>query len=86
VAAEDTLTVGLRFERNDATLLRALAERGKSEGLHVDKIGLFEKAAADAAVGEPLLVSCATIEEAYILADGFTLYGITRPTIEHLSG
>lgn len=86
MAVEHTLTVGLRFERSDAITLRALAERGKSEGLHVDKISLFEKAAEDAAAGEPLLVACSSIEEALILADGFTLYGITRPTVEQLSG
>ena len=77
-------TVGFRFERRDAPRLRALADRWASEGLHPEHIGLFRRAAGDAAIGEPMRVICESVEEAQVFADGFVLYGITRPAIEAL--
>lgn len=80
-----SLVVGLRFDPRDARRLLELVERGKSEGLFSEQIGLFDRAAEDARIGEPMLVTCDNLEEARVLAHGFSLYGVTAPTIEQLS-
>lgn len=79
------LTVGLRFRVKDARLLQALADEWASLGINSEGIGLFKRAADDARRGEPLRVLCQNAEEAKIMADGFVLYGVTRPAIEALS-
>lgn len=78
------LTVGLRFRAKDARRLQELADRWASEGTNPEGIGLFTRAAADARLGEPLRILCESAEEAKIMADGFVLYGVTRPAIEAL--
>lgn len=77
-------TVGFRFERRDARRLQDLADQWASEGQHPEHIGLFSRAASDAAIGEPMRVVCKDVQEAMVFADGFVLYGITRPAIEAL--
>lgn len=78
------LTVGLRFRPKDARRLQALADQWASDGVNSEGIGLFTRAAMDAALGEPLRVLCENVDEAKVMADGFVLYGITRPAIEAL--
>jgi len=77
-------TVGLRFRTRDANRLRELAEQWKGEGIHSEHIALFSRAADDARRGEPLRVICESPDEAQVFADGFVLYGVTRPAIEAL--
>lgn len=80
------LTIGLRFDPRDARLLQALVDQWKSEGINSEQIALFTRAADDARRGEPLRVLCEHPDEAHLMADGFVLYGLTRPAIEALPG
>lgn len=78
------ITMGLRFRRGQARVIRNLADRLKPQGpkatAHVE---LFEKAAESAEEGVPLIVRCSHPAEATEMADLFTLYGLGRPAVEH---
>lgn len=83
----DTTThrVGLRFPRSQARTLRYLAQRAHARELGPEVTSLFDQAAGAAATGEPLIVVCSDPAEAIAMADGFTMYGVTRPAVEQLS-
>lgn len=78
--------IGLRFRRSQARLLRDLAERCKVNDLGAQHVATFEQAAQAAASGEPLIVICMEPIEAVAMADGYTRFGVVRPSIEQLNG
>ena len=78
-----TVTLGLRFRRSQARLLRDLAERAKVNELP-GAVSLFAQAADAARKGEPLIVGGSSVDEIRALADGFTIYGVAAPTVELL--
>lgn len=78
------MTLGLRFTRGQARVLASIAERlHHIPGAH-DQVVLFRQAADSARTGEPLLVECEEPSEAVAIADGFTIWGAARPTVEDL--
>jgi hypothetical protein len=79
------IRVGLRFNRKDAKLLRSYADRIKA-GEPLGDYGTFHSAALAAESGEPLIVYCQTPDDANLMADGYVLWGATRPAIEELTG
>ncbi len=79
------ITVGLRFARRDATLLHLLAARVRAGDFGQHDVATFHSAAVAAASGEPLIVHCTHLDEARLMAGGYTLYGVTAPVIESLS-
>lgn len=83
--SDNPLRIGLRFPRSQARILRHLIRRAESEGVAAHHISLFRHAEAAARNGEPLTIHCAAHEEAVAIADGFTMYGVTRPAIEDLT-
>ncbi len=78
--------VGLRFDRRDANVLRALAARVRAKELGDRAVSTFASAAQSAALGEPLIVLCDHPAEAQIMADGYVRYGVRRPAVEELTG
>lgn len=78
--------LGLRFERRDTKLLRFLAERVRAGELGEQAANVFEQAARAAESGEPLEVFYADPIEVVQMAALYTVYGVTRPVIEELSG
>lgn len=78
--------IGLRFERRDAALLRSLADRVRGGELGNEAVNVFHQAAVAAETGEPLEVICENPTEAVLMADGYVIYGVTRPAIEELAG
>ena len=77
--------IGLRFDRSEARKLRDLADRVRADDLTAD-VSAFEQAATAAELGEPLQVTCTSVEEAHQLVAGYILNGIKRPAIEDLNG
>ncbi len=80
-----TFNVGLRFRKSQARTLRNLALRLNAQDQDREAIALFDKAAAAAASGEPLIVVCGHPGEAMLMAEAFTRYGVRRPAVEALS-
>jgi len=89
------ITVGLRFQRKDAALLRLLAERVRllelgerdTQGKPVAGIVspmVFESAAVAAERGEPLVVQAENLDEVLAMANGYSLQGVSLPVIEQL--
>lgn len=78
------VTLGLRFRRSQARLLRDLAERAKAGELP-GAVSLFANAANAAGKGELLIVGGDSVDEIRALAQGFAIYGVTVPTVEMLS-
>lgn len=76
-----TLTVAMRFDRRDAPKLRAAADRAKIKDLRAD-VSTFDQAADAAEAGVPLMVICDSLDEARLMAKGYTLYGCQEPTLE----
>ena len=81
----DTLRIAMRFERSDAANLRAAADRAKVKDI-LAAVGTFELAADAALRGEPLIFECESIEEAALIAAGYTLHGCRAPTLESRVG
>lgn len=79
------ITLGLRFRKSQAPILRNLVARMKSEGINRDHISLFESAHAAARTGEPLLVVCHDPMEAELMAAAFPQWGVVAPTVEQLA-
>lgn len=80
-----TFNVGLRFRKSQAKTLRNLALRLNAQDQDREAIELFDKAAAAAASGEPLIVVCTHPMEAQLMAEAFVRYGVRRPAVEQLS-
>lgn len=80
------IRVGLRFDRRDSRLLRQLAARVRSGELENHHASVFDNAASAAETGEPLILECEGNAEALLMADGFPLYGVSRPVIDELAG
>lgn len=79
------IRVGLRFQHADAQLLRFLAERVKLMELGQRDVATFSSAAQAAETGEPLIVYAESLDEARLMAHGYSQYGVTVPTIDQLS-
>ena len=77
----DTLRIAMRFDRRDVSNLRAAAARAKVKDLRAD-VSTFELAADAALRGEPLIFECDSLDEARLIAAGYTLHGCAAPTIE----
>jgi hypothetical protein len=77
---EGPITVGLRFERRDATRLAALG------GVPGANPVLARRVAEDAAKGEPTIITAANIDEVKQVAASFAVVGVNPPSIEVLSG
>ncbi len=77
--------IGLRFQRRDAPLLRAIAARLESGELRGPALTTFDLAADAAETGEPLIVVCKTPLEAVMMAAGYSQFGVTPPTLEQVS-
>jgi hypothetical protein len=80
------IRIGLRFQRRDAALLRRLADRVRAMELGPRDVSTFSLAADAAETGEPLIVHCEDKSEAVAMADGYTMYGVTRPVLDELTG
>lgn len=80
------IRVGFRFDRRDATKLRALGGRVRAGELPNHHAAVFENAALAAETGEPLIVECEDKAEALLLADGYPRFGVGRPVIDELAG
>jgi len=80
------IRVGFRFDRRDASTLRALSARVRSGELSNHHAAVFDNAAAAAETGEPLIVECEDRAEALLLADGYPRFGVSRPIIDELAG
>lgn len=80
------IRIGLRFARKDAPLLRTLAERVRAMELGQRDAATFQLAADAAVTGEPLIVHCNDKSEALAMADGYAIYGVTRPKLDELTG
>lgn len=78
------LKIGLRFDRNQAPKLRELGDRIRSGQMDTHHAGVFDDAATAAENGEPLIVVCQHSDEAVMMAEGYVLYGIRRPSVEQL--
>lgn len=80
------IRIGLRFQRRDAARLRHFAgmiRRGELRG----DVATYAGAADAAETGEPFIVLCEQPEEATVMADLYvTVTGITRPSVEELTG
>ena len=61
------ITVGLRFKTTDAKKLDHAAEEALRFG-NTEQYTLFKQAAQAATTGDPMMVQCDAIEEAYELA------------------
>lgn len=83
-----TLTVGLRFRKGQAKVLRGVIEKLSEQDAATvrDHIELFTKAEEAAGKGEPMIVQADTLDQVRAIAAGFTLYGVACPAIESLSG
>mgnify|MGYP001124674553 CR=1 FL=1 len=82
------LRVGFRFERRDAARLQAIAdriERGELAGKGLSR-AVFALAADAARTGEPLVVNCTDLLDAQLIASGYSMWGVTPPTIHEISG
>ena len=80
-----SIQVALRFERSQmgplmivADALRAFPDK--------DDIRLMLMAHEAARTGEPLILTCADIDEANRIANVFSDHGLRRPAVEELSG
>lgn len=81
----ESMTLGLRFDSRDRTRLRLLTVR--AESMELKEAAALMRAACEACVlGEPMRLECASVEEAQLVAGGFSQYGVTPPSIEQLSG
>ena len=80
------IRVGLRFNHRDARLLRSLAARVQNGELHGQTLSGLQYAADAAETGEPLIIQCASPEEAEAMAARFILIGCHRPAVEELTG
>ncbi len=80
------IRIGLRFQRRDEPLLRALAARVRQGDLGAQHVATFTNAADAAATGEPLIVICEQRDEALLLAAGYARLGVPMPAIEELTG
>lgn len=79
------MKVGLRFAAADAKLLRALEARVRAGDLGAQVVAVFRFAAEAAETGEPLIVECDDLDEARILAGGYTQHGVTTPVVHELT-
>jgi hypothetical protein len=79
------LSLGLRFSRSQARVLRNLASDLRARRPPGIDISLFDKAAESAADDEPLVVLCDDPAEVELMAQLFADLGIKRPTIDGLS-
>ncbi len=80
----EILSIGLRFKRTDAPILRRL-ERAVRNGELVGDVTTYEQAALAAETGEPLVVLCNSAREALAMAAGYVANGTSQPAIEPLS-
>lgn len=80
----DVFVAGLRFLRSDAKKLTELADFFASTGSDPGQVGLFRRAAEDAADGEPFRVFASSLDEVQMYADIFVRAGIPRPAVEAL--
>ena len=81
------MRLGLRFDRRDATRLRAWAARVRNGELGAEaSANTYEQAARAAESGEPLEVYCTDPMEVVQMAALYTAHGFTRPVIEELNG
>lgn len=78
------MTLGLRFPRSQARVLRAIGE--EAERMGQGDISLYFKAAESAEIGEPLIVKCEARDEVERMAALFATLGCRRPAIEELNG
>lgn len=76
-----SITVAMRFDRSDASKLRALADRAKIRDLLAD-VSTYELAADAAERGTALQFECENADEAQLIAAGFVVNGCTLPTID----
>ena len=83
--APQTLRVAMRFERSDIANLQAAADRAKVQDLRAD-VSTSELAADAARRGEPLIFECDSLDEARLIAAGYTLHGCKAPTFESRVG
>lgn len=79
------MRLGLRFRRGQARVLGEIANRCEQIPDAHDQVTLFRSAAESARTGEPLIVECVEETEAIAMADGFTLWGASRPAVEDLA-
>lgn len=80
------IVAGLRFRKSQARVLCNLADRVRGGELGNQHVEIFDKAAAAAAAGEPLVVYARDEVELHLLAGGFSQYGVVPPVIEDLNG
>jgi hypothetical protein len=80
----DEVVIGLRFNPRDAGELQRQADRFAADGTHTHMIGMLKRAAAATALGDPLILFTANVEEARSWAQGMAGYGIEPPTIEEV--
>jgi len=80
-----SIQVGLRFERSQMAPLMIVADALRAFP-DKDDIRLMLMAHEAARTGEPLLLTCADIDEANRIANVFSDHGLKRPAVEELSG
>jgi len=78
--------LGLRFRKEDARTLRALAAAVRSGEMGQQSVNTFEMAAIAAETGEPMIVYHDDPMEVVEMAAAYIRYGCHRPVIEQLSG
>ena len=79
------MIVGLRFNPKDATKLIELVGRASRMELGPQAVSLFATAAKACENHEALELHCDNLDEARLIAHGFTQYGIDAPTLEENS-
>lgn len=79
--APETLLVGLRFDRRDLVTLGVLNTRARALELR-EAAALFNAAFEATQLGEAMQLQCSSLDEARLVAGGFSQYGVTPPTIE----
>lgn len=78
------MKLGLRFQREDAPLLRFLAGRVRAGDMSGHGARVFEQAAVAAENASLLEVECGRPEEVAEMAALYVLHGVRQPVIEPL--
>lgn len=79
------LKVGFRFDRRDASLLQRLARQAEIRERPAEDALAFRLAAEAALTGEPLIVHCADLPHARLVAATYVRVGVRPPSLEQLS-
>lgn len=79
-----TIRAALRFDYRDAPRLLELARMAELRELHGAR-EIYAKAAIAADLGEPLIVTAASIEDLHEQAGIYVRYGVRPPAIDTLT-